>query len=292
MLLPADLTESISGSEASTASDAEASTSTSSDSDNGGANLTRLLRKQHLVSSSSPANQGDEEDDLDVLTAGPRTALQWFETPGVPPPDTQYGIHRAALPRAGARKRPFPGQEEGQAVLQELKELQLGEPEPQAQTGEGGGEEERKWTLLMFGGGHFAGMVVSLRPKLVKSSKKGSKEKEREVVVLHKKTFHRYTSTAPPFFSLFTLAHINVRSLIESRHVLLHSSTKAGRLTGRQRLGEREGQIGRSPNPSLQRGDAQRRTFMILCLLVPPVLPFLERTTDPNRCNVVHVRSM
>ncbi|GAA5970787.1 hypothetical protein JCM8115_002943 [Rhodotorula mucilaginosa] len=189
-----NLTESISGSEASTASDAEASTSSSSDSDNGGANLTRLLRKQHLASSSSPANQVDEEDDLDVLTAGPRTALQWFETPGVPPPDTQYGIHRAALPRAGARKRPFPGQEEGQAVLQELKELQLGEPEPQAQTGEGGGEEERKWTLLMFGGGHFAGMVVSLRPKLVKSSKKGSKEKEREVVVLHKKTFHRYTT--------------------------------------------------------------------------------------------------
>lgn len=83
----------------------------------------------------------------------------------------------------------MPGQEEGQAVLQELKELQL-QPEPR----EEGGEKERKWTLLMFGGGHFAGMVVSLRPKLVKSSKKGSKEKEREVVVLHKKTFHRYTS--------------------------------------------------------------------------------------------------
>ena len=193
-LQPADLTESISGSEASTASDAEASTSSSSESNNGGANLTRLLRKQHLASSSSPhANQDDEGEDLDVLTAGPRTALQWFETPRVPPPDTQYGVHRAALPRAGARKRPLPGQEEGQAVLQELKELQL-QPEPQA--GEGG-DKERKWTLLMFGGGHFAGMVVSLRPKLVKSSKKGSKEKEREVVVLHKKTFHRYTSTSP-----------------------------------------------------------------------------------------------
>lgn len=217
-LQPADLTESISGSEASTASYAEASTSSSSESDNGGANLTRLLRKQHLASSSSPhANQDDEGEDLDALTAGPRTALQWFETPGVPPPDTQYGVHRAALPRAGARKRPLPGQEEGQAVLQELKELQL-QPEPQATTGEGGDKDDRKWTLLMFGGGHFAGMVVSLRPKLVKSSKKGSKEKEREVVVLHKKTFHRYTSTsaAPRLVTsslLFLLATTSLRDV-------------------------------------------------------------------------------
>ncbi|GAA5988967.1 hypothetical protein JCM10908_006250 [Rhodotorula pacifica] len=187
-----NLTESISGSEASTASDAEASTSFSdSDSDshsNSGANLTRLLRKQHL-SHAQAANAHDDEDneDLDVLaSAGPRTALQWFEAPSVAQ-DTQYGVHRAALPLAGGRKRALPGTEEGLAVLHELKELQLRDPAQEE-------EQERKWTLLMFGGGHFAGMVVSLRPKLVKSSKKGSKEKEREVVVLHKKTFHRYTT--------------------------------------------------------------------------------------------------
>lgn len=44
----------------------------------------------------------------------------------------------------------------------------------------------------MFGGGHFAGMVVSLIPKFVGKGK--GKEKVREVVVLEKKTFHRYTS--------------------------------------------------------------------------------------------------
>lgn len=51
--------------------------------------------------------------------------------------------------------------------------------------------------MLMFGGGHFAGWVISLRPKLVSGSK-GGKGKEREVVVLESKTFHRYTSA---FFS-------------------------------------------------------------------------------------------
>ncbi|GAA5878414.1 hypothetical protein JCM3774_002830 [Rhodotorula dairenensis] len=194
-----NLTESISGSDASTASDGEASTS-SYDSDpgaGGDSNLTRLLRKQHLASALDASHTNDEDEDLDVLAAanGPRTALQWFEAPEVAP-ETQYGVYRAALPSAGARKRALPGTEEGQAVLRELRELQLGDPAPSSASASSGPDHdhERKWTLLMFGGGHFAGMVVSLRPRLVKSSKKGSKEKEREVVVLHKKTFHRYTT--------------------------------------------------------------------------------------------------
>ena len=41
-------------------------------------------------------------------------------------------------------------------------------------------------------GGHFAGAVVSLRPKLRHVSK--HKAPEKELVVLAHKTFHRYTS--------------------------------------------------------------------------------------------------
>ena len=46
--------------------------------------------------------------------------------------------------------------------------------------------------LLMIGGGHFAAMVVSLTPKLTKSSAPGPLA--REATVLAHKTFHRYTT--------------------------------------------------------------------------------------------------
>lgn len=68
--------------------------------------------------------------------------------------------------------------------LAELKRLQLTPPTPD--------EEERRITLLMVAGGHFAGMVISLRPKGRNESQavKGA----GEVRVLKHKTFHRYTS--------------------------------------------------------------------------------------------------
>lgn len=141
----------------------------------------------------------DPEEDYADLT-GPRSAILWFEAPNAAP-GTQYGVYRAALPQAGfGKKRP-----EGPEILQELRSLQLPDSlflSPKAQKamvsrGEGvpmpdAGVKERKWTLMMFGGGHFAAMVVSLVPRLVSKGK--GKEKEREVVIIEKKTFHRYTS--------------------------------------------------------------------------------------------------
>jgi hypothetical protein len=52
--------------------------------------------------------------------------------------------------------------------------------------------EERRHTLLMVAGGHFAGMVIGLRPR-------GKNEKQDvkgagDVRILQHKTFHRYTS--------------------------------------------------------------------------------------------------
>ncbi|TNY22850.1 hypothetical protein DMC30DRAFT_101545 [Rhodotorula diobovata] len=191
-----NLSASISGSDASSAS-SSASDFAPSDSDDSPdspaasshahSNLSRVLRKTHLARATPGATDADEEADA-LLLAGPRTALQWFEAPDVAP-STQYGVARAALPLAGARRRALPGTEEGLAVLDELRSLQL---PPEGAPSQGADEGERKWTLLMFGGGHFAGMVVQLRPRLVGRGK--GKDKERELVVLEKKTFHRYTT--------------------------------------------------------------------------------------------------
>lgn len=92
-------------------------------------------------------------------------------------------MYRAALVEAAKGKK----REDGPEVLEELKASQLVDGKRDADPRAG-----RKWTLLMFGGGHFAGMVVSLVPRLVSRGK--GKEKEREVVIIEKKTFHRYTS--------------------------------------------------------------------------------------------------
>ncbi|CEQ41629.1 SPOSA6832_03364 [Sporobolomyces salmonicolor] len=171
-LLAADLSASISGSDSS-----EADSDTASDASSSGA-ISRLLRKQTLASPSAPTEDADSFDPLSI----PRSALLWFEAPSAAP-ETQYGIYRAALPEAGGGKKRIDGPE----VLDELRGLQL--PEVGAKDIEA---KERKWTLLMFGGGHFAGMVVSLAPKLVSRGK--GKEKEKELVILEKKTFHRYTT--------------------------------------------------------------------------------------------------
>ncbi|GAA6036489.1 hypothetical protein JCM8097_003531 [Rhodosporidiobolus ruineniae] len=178
-----DLSDSLSGSDSASDSDASASSSSSSNSTS---HLSRLLRQQSSLASPSTGTAGtDDSEDPFAPLAGPRTALLWFDTPtkeGEQP--SQYGVYRAALPRVGAEKRS--SEREGEEALAELKELQL------ASTPGGDEEKERKWTLLMFGGGHFAGMVVSLKPRLVSKGK--GKEKDREVVVLQRKTFHRYTT--------------------------------------------------------------------------------------------------
>lgn len=170
------LSDSLSGSDSSSDSDSNASSSSSTNA------VSRLLRKQKLERPAAARGDDDELDPLEVME-GARSALMWFEASNVNP-GTQYGVYRAALPIAGGGKKRIDGGE----LLRELKSLQLPEQPPKGAPQ----EKERKWTLLMFGGGHFAGMVVSLVPKLVSRGK--GKEKEKEVVVLEKKTFHRYTS--------------------------------------------------------------------------------------------------
>ncbi|KAK3836781.1 MAG: hypothetical protein J3R72DRAFT_403097 [Linnemannia gamsii] len=49
----------------------------------------------------------------------------------------------------------------------------------------------RYWTMILLGGGHFAGMVVDLRGQAKKAHSQGSHVRELKIVA--HKTFHRYT---------------------------------------------------------------------------------------------------
>lgn len=169
---------SISGSASSTSS------SGSSESDK----VTKLLKKQNLNTGPNDDIDSDEEAELahNRRRAMLRTAIIWF-TPNPPlvemgvPQDTQFGMHRFL----------FPPLDNVHDYLAELRRMQV--------TGQAGQEEqgeERRITLLMVAGGHFAGMVVGLRQK-------GKNEKQDikgagEVRVIKSKTFHRYTSKYIP----------------------------------------------------------------------------------------------
>ncbi|GAA5911276.1 hypothetical protein JCM6882_004083 [Rhodosporidiobolus microsporus] len=219
-----DLSDSLSGSDSSSPSSQSSSPSDADLSDaDSDSRLSRLLRRHHLPKNGSTGaggaaaggggDAGDEADELAINAGGARSALLWFDVPPSPPSasaagegqakegageeekeeqakPTQYGVYRAILPQVGGEKRSSPS--EGADALRELASLQLSSPSPPSSSPAEDEGESRKWTLLMFGGGHFAGMVVDLEPKLVSKGK--GKEKDREVQVLERKTFHRYTT--------------------------------------------------------------------------------------------------
>ncbi|WVQ79107.1 hypothetical protein IAT38_001201 [Cryptococcus sp. DSM 104549] len=159
-------------------SDSASSASSSSSQDK----VTRLLNRQSLHP-TSPNSDSDAAAELAdrQRRAHLRTAVIWF-TPTTPlpaldiPKDTQLGVHRALFP-------PF---ERAGDYLDELRRMQLTGRE------EEGEDRERRLTFLMVAGGHFAGMVVGLRPR-------GKNERQEvkgagDVRVLKHKTFHRYTT--------------------------------------------------------------------------------------------------
>jgi hypothetical protein len=155
--------------------------SASSSSGSSQSKITRLLNKQSLA----PRDDSDEEAELldRRRRAQLRTAIIWF-SPTLPldslgvPKDTQFGVHRALFP-------PF---DTAADYLAELRRMQL----PTEAVEE---EEERRITMLMVAGGHFAGMVVALRArdKRERQEVKGA----GDIRVVKHKTFHRYTSEPP-----------------------------------------------------------------------------------------------
>ncbi|BEI85297.1 hypothetical protein CcaverHIS002_0506980 [Cutaneotrichosporon cavernicola] len=142
--------------------------------------ITRLLKKTKVVDKED-AIDSDEEAELADLRrrAHLRTAVIWFQAKNTPPalgvePDTQIGVYRGL----------FPSYETAGDYLNELKRLQLGPPVPE--------DEERRVALFMVAGGHFAGMIISLRPR--GKSERQDVKGAGDVRVLQHKTFHRYTT--------------------------------------------------------------------------------------------------
>jgi hypothetical protein len=160
------------------------STSEGSSSDEGSEDETkvaRVLAKQKISNNDTPS----DTEDIDI--ASPRSPLLWFEANNLIA-DTQFGIYRTIFPSAIKKATEVPW-------LNHLRSLQV--VEDTSRLGKKGQVKaratdatSRTWTLLAIGGGHFAGMIVSLVPKV--QARNG--RLEREVQVLQSKTFHRYTT--------------------------------------------------------------------------------------------------
>ena len=147
--------------------------------------LSKLSRQLNDTSLSSD----EEADELyRRRRAHLRTAIIWFspshalDTLGIPL-DTQLGTYRAL----------FPLFNKAEDYLNGLRRMQLFSDDPAViSRGNGGEYQERRITLLMVAGGHFAGMVVRIRPKA--KNEKQEVKGAGDVKVLKHKTFHRYTS--------------------------------------------------------------------------------------------------
>lgn len=175
-----DLNESISGS-GSESSDSEAEDERVKES-----TLSALLRKQARLDHLGT----QEEFPLAKRTRGSdKHPLIWFSTPLLRT-NTSLGIYRAL----------FTNSEQGQPdLIDVIRKKQLrpvpakllpaddsnGVPLPSTMT-------SPQIFLCMIGGGHFAGMIVSLAPKTGKQSA-GAVEPRQAAVIAHK-TFHRYTT--------------------------------------------------------------------------------------------------
>ena len=139
-----------------------------------------------------------KDSQLDPATQAQAQAQQGqHQQQALVPVDTQLGVHRALLP---------PGLSDPSTFLPALRSIQLPSGSTEAGHNFNFDQEnpnaERKLTLLMVAGGHFAGMVVALKPLSLGQGKGGNGGKaERqdvkgagEIRVLRHKTFHRYTS--------------------------------------------------------------------------------------------------
>ena len=160
-----------------------------------------MIQKQRLTSNTTPSTEVDSDEEAEQTEyrrrAELRTALIWFTVlkehlqttteDSLVPLDTQLGVHRALLPN---------GLTDANTFLPALRSVQLPPDEPFDQSNPDG---ERKITLLMVAGGHFAGAVIGLKPLNLVQGKGKKPEKQEtkgagEIRVICSKTFHRYTS--------------------------------------------------------------------------------------------------
>ena len=99
-----------------------------------------------------------------------RSPLVWFTSLVLPQP-TSLGIYRAMFDKEDLQEDPV--------ALLRYKQIPTSKP------------PKRTVALMMIGGGHFAAIIASLIPKIVKNHQR---QEERQVDVVASKTFHRYTT--------------------------------------------------------------------------------------------------
>ncbi|KAI9733274.1 MAG: Ankyrin repeat and zinc finger domain-containing protein 1 [Cirrosporium novae-zelandiae] len=165
-----DLDVSLSGSDSATEEDEEVDgPSTSKD-----ARLAALLRKQAKITDGT-------DNAVPIINKKIGSPLMWFTTPRLST-NISLGIYKSIFSKTE--------QDHEASILETLRNKQLA-PTPRGSQKGPLLPKAPHIFLCMIGGGHFAAMVVSLRPKL---EMKGSGIEEREATVLAHKTFHRYTT--------------------------------------------------------------------------------------------------
>ncbi|PLW33340.1 hypothetical protein PCASD_17996 [Puccinia coronata f. sp. avenae] len=168
--------------------------------------------QQLLLAKNKPSPE-DALADVIAQPLVPSSPLVWFsisadsENGDDTTPITQLGFYRAifthTFPRhhalthqqeelgkeyhteLGALQRPFLPNDFTPTVWSSPLDFDLSSPDQTS-------PPPPTWTLIMMGGGHFAAMIVSVVPKLRHMGK--NKPPEMEPVILHHKTFHRYTT--------------------------------------------------------------------------------------------------
>src|SRR5208282_3231836 len=122
--------------------------------------LSKLLAKHSINSTTLTPTKVNKS----------RSPLIWFTSPVLPPP-TSLGFYRAMFDEEDLQEDPV--------ALLRFKQIPVSKP------------PKRTIALMMIGGGHFAAIIASLIPKIIKNHQS---QEERQVDILASKTFHRYTT--------------------------------------------------------------------------------------------------
>ncbi|KAL8765595.1 MAG: hypothetical protein Q9209_007377 [Squamulea sp. 1 TL-2023] len=149
--------------------------------------LTMLLRKQARIGHSEPEVLDDFSTKKRKRGSG-KPPLVWFSTPLLPS-NTSLGVYRAVFTTLEQE------QEADMVKILHNKQLKPAQSKPPTDTSNGvplpSVMTSPQIFLCMVGGGHFAGMIVSLAPRY---GKKNTGAEERQAIVIAHKTFHRYTT--------------------------------------------------------------------------------------------------
>lgn len=176
-----ELNESLSGSDTSTSENDDAD-------DQEESTLAALLRKQARIAHPETEPFNDFSTAKKRKRGAGKPPLVRFSSPLLPS-NTSLGVYRAIFTAAE--------QEDNSDMVKVLRDKQL-KPIPSKPPADGSNGVPLPSTmtspqifLCMVGGGHFAGMIVSLAPK---QGKRSTGAEERQAVVIAHKTFHRYTT--------------------------------------------------------------------------------------------------